>query len=68
MSTKSGAVAQAYKPSTWEAETGESRVQGQPGLHSNILSQRGKKMNMSGPQFTMMESVNLPGLEGQLGW
>jgi hypothetical protein len=30
-------VVHTYNPSTWEAEAGGSRVQGQPGLHNEIL-------------------------------
>jgi hypothetical protein len=30
----------AYNPSTWEAETEESQVQGQPGLYSESLFQK----------------------------
>jgi hypothetical protein len=34
----------ASSPSTWETEAGGLRVQGQPGLHSDTLSQ-GKTYN-----------------------
>lgn len=40
--TNQGIVANAYKPSTLEAEAGKSRVQGQPPLHET-LSQKHKK-------------------------
>jgi hypothetical protein len=33
-------VKYACYPSTWEAEAGRSRVQGQPWLHSKILFQK----------------------------
>lgn len=32
--------AQAWNPSIWEADTGESRVQRQPKLHSKIITNR----------------------------
>jgi hypothetical protein len=32
-------------PNTWEAETGELQVLGQPGLHSEILAQINKQTN-----------------------
>jgi hypothetical protein len=35
-----GMVVQAYTPSTWEAEAGGSRVQGQPGVHSETVSKK----------------------------
>jgi hypothetical protein len=35
----SGMVAHNCNPSFWKAETGGSQVQGQPGLHSETLSQ-----------------------------
>lgn len=37
---KSGVVAHAYNPRTWEPEAGRSRVQGQPGLYCDTLSQK----------------------------
>jgi hypothetical protein len=33
----------SYKPSTQETEAGRCQVQGQPGLHSDTLSQKTKK-------------------------
>jgi hypothetical protein len=39
-----GRVLHTCNPSTWEAETGGFRVQGQPWLHSKTLSQK-KKIN-----------------------
>jgi hypothetical protein len=48
-----GVVAQAFNPSTWEAEAGgflssrpalsTERVSGQPGLHRETLSRKTKK-------------------------
>jgi hypothetical protein len=38
-----GMVVHACNPSTQEAMVGELQVRGQPGLHSNILSQEKKK-------------------------
>jgi hypothetical protein len=40
-------VLHTYNPSTWEAEAGRLRVQGQPGLHSETLSLK-KKKNLLG--------------------
>jgi hypothetical protein len=35
-------IGSLYSPSTWEGEAGGQRVQGQPGLHSETLSQKKK--------------------------
>jgi hypothetical protein len=37
---KPGMVVYAYNPSTWEIEAGGFHVWGQPGLHSETLSQK----------------------------
>jgi hypothetical protein len=36
-------VVHTYNPVTWEAEVEGSRVQGQPGIHSETLSQTNKQ-------------------------
>jgi hypothetical protein len=38
-----GMIAHNYSPSTQKTKAGESQVQGQPGLHSKVLSQKKKK-------------------------
>jgi hypothetical protein len=38
-----GVVADAYNPSTRDADTGGFRVQGQPGLHSKTVSLKKRK-------------------------
>jgi hypothetical protein len=43
MMKKPGMVVHAYCPSTQEADARESGIQGQPGIHSEILSQKRKK-------------------------
>jgi hypothetical protein len=40
---KQGMVAHTCGPSTWEAETKGMLVQGQPGLHSETLSQKDQR-------------------------
>jgi hypothetical protein len=35
-----------FNPSTWEAEAGELRVQDQPELHSNTMSQKEKSKDL----------------------
>jgi hypothetical protein len=40
MEARTDRTAHTCNPSTWEAETGGSRVQGQRGLHSKILSKK----------------------------
>jgi hypothetical protein len=41
-------VVQACNPRTGEAETGRQKVQSQPGLHSETMSQNKKKREFSG--------------------
>jgi hypothetical protein len=38
-STNERDIVHACNPSTWMAEEGTSQIQGQPGIHSEILSQ-----------------------------
>jgi hypothetical protein len=38
-----GLLVYTCNSSTWEAETGGLQIQGQPGLHSESLSQKKKK-------------------------
>jgi hypothetical protein len=44
-------VANTCNPSNWEAEVGGSWVEGQPGLHSKILSQKEKKILKDNKNF-----------------
>jgi hypothetical protein len=43
--TELGSVGHPCNPSTWEAETEGSRVQDQPGLHNETLSQTNSSTN-----------------------
>jgi hypothetical protein len=45
---KAGMVVRAYKPGTQEAESGGSKVAGQPGLHSETLSTKRKERREEG--------------------
>jgi hypothetical protein len=45
--TELGLMAHACNLSTWEAEAGESRVPGKPGLPSETLSQKAKSWGCS---------------------
>jgi hypothetical protein len=46
-------VVHAYNPSTWEDEAGGLRGQGQPGLHSENLSQKSDCQNNFGKEDTV---------------
>ena len=46
-------VAHAYNPSTWEAETGGSQVEGQPQQFSETLS------NLVRPYFQIRNEIGL---------
>jgi hypothetical protein len=46
-----GLVVHAYNPSTEEAEAGGFQTQGQPGLYSNLLSQKTNEKNTIGCQY-----------------
>jgi hypothetical protein len=43
--TQQGMVVHAYNPSIWETEAGRLRVEGQPVLPGEILSQKSKHTN-----------------------
>jgi hypothetical protein len=52
-------VAHAYNSSTWEEEVGGTHAQGQPGLHSETLSQQTKGKTVKVLFVHFMEKLSL---------